>query len=111
MAFMAAGRTRPKVSQPILARKLGACSLIEEINASRSPKTNQIVALTKSRSRGLRHERSISAAESRTSDACEGERWWGFEAGAVIGDLAPGQGGGQNRSAGFQPALRCDSPK
>src|SRR5256885_4726287 len=69
MALMAAGRTRPSVSQALLDRKPGACSLIEEITASKSPKTSQAAPLMNKEITGLRHEASISAVVTRCSSA------------------------------------------
>src|SRR5207247_9739727 len=62
MAFIAAGRTRPKVNQSAPARKPGTCNLMEEITAKRSPKTSQIIPLMKRKSNGPRQEASIRAA-------------------------------------------------
>ena len=62
---MAAGRTRPKVSQSMFENKPGAWSLIEEMNDRSKPSTSQIIPLTNNSSKGPRQERSISATVIR----------------------------------------------
>src|SRR5947209_6421984 len=86
MAFIAAGRTRPKVSQAVPDKKPGACSLMEEITASKSPNTSQAIPLVKRNKSGPRQDASISPTVALCTTGEEGASDNCPEGGAVDAD-------------------------